>query len=86
VPRPANIGAGTRLPARERSTDNKEYDEMTTMTATQRDALFEELAGRVQAGDPTSRLEVINAMTGRPLGTVPHCTVMTWPQPLSVPG
>jgi hypothetical protein len=74
LPRPANIGAGTRVLARERCTDDKEHDEMTTMTATKRDVLLEALAGRVEACDPTARLEVTNAMTGRPLGTVPHCT------------
>jgi succinate-semialdehyde dehydrogenase / glutarate-semialdehyde dehydrogenase len=47
---------------------------MTTITDMERSALLDELAGRVNAGDPRSRLEVTNAMTGRPLGTVPRCT------------
>lgn len=41
---------------------------------TQRLALLDELAGRVDARDPGARLEVANAMTGRRLGAVPHCT------------
>ncbi|MFC9473052.1 succinic semialdehyde dehydrogenase [Nocardia sp. NPDC056952] len=32
------------------------------------------LSSRVQAADPESRIEVINSMTGRPLGEVPRCT------------
>jgi succinate-semialdehyde dehydrogenase / glutarate-semialdehyde dehydrogenase len=36
--------------------------------------LLKELASRVEAADAGSRLEVINAMTGRPLGDVPRCT------------
>lgn len=37
-------------------------------------ALVGELAARVDARDPDSRLEVTNAMTGRPLGSLPRCT------------
>jgi succinate-semialdehyde dehydrogenase/glutarate-semialdehyde dehydrogenase len=33
-----------------------------------------ELASRVEAADVDSRVEVTNAMTGRPLGEVPRCT------------
>jgi succinate-semialdehyde dehydrogenase / glutarate-semialdehyde dehydrogenase len=36
--------------------------------------LLKELACRVEAADAGSRLEVSNAMTGRPLGDVPRCT------------
>jgi succinate-semialdehyde dehydrogenase/glutarate-semialdehyde dehydrogenase len=36
--------------------------------------LLKELANRVEAADADSRVEVINAMTGRPLGDVPRCT------------
>jgi succinate-semialdehyde dehydrogenase/glutarate-semialdehyde dehydrogenase len=32
------------------------------------------LARRVQAADPSRRREITDAMTGRPLGHVPHCT------------
>jgi succinate-semialdehyde dehydrogenase / glutarate-semialdehyde dehydrogenase len=35
---------------------------------------LKELASRVEAADAGSRLEVSNAMTGRPLGDVPRCT------------
>ena len=37
--------------------------------------LLKELANRVEAADAGSHVEVINAMTGRPLGDVPRCTV-----------
>lgn len=47
---------------------------MTTISDTERSAVFNELGVRVAAGDPDSRFEVTNAMTGRPLGTVPRCT------------
>jgi succinate-semialdehyde dehydrogenase/glutarate-semialdehyde dehydrogenase len=36
--------------------------------------LLKELGSRVEAADADSRLEVTNAMTGRPLGDVPRCT------------
>jgi succinate-semialdehyde dehydrogenase/glutarate-semialdehyde dehydrogenase len=36
--------------------------------------LLKELASRVKAAGADSRLEVTNAMTGRPLGDVPRCT------------
>jgi succinate-semialdehyde dehydrogenase/glutarate-semialdehyde dehydrogenase len=36
--------------------------------------LLKELANRVEAADTDSRVEVGNAMTGRPLGEVPRCT------------
>jgi succinate-semialdehyde dehydrogenase / glutarate-semialdehyde dehydrogenase len=36
--------------------------------------LLKELASRVETADEASRLEVTNAMTGRPLGDVPRCT------------
>ena len=36
--------------------------------------LLKELANRVEAADADSRVEVINAMTSRPLGEVPRCT------------
>ena len=38
------------------------------------DVLLKELASRVEAADVDSRVEVTNAMTGRPLGEVPRCT------------
>jgi succinate-semialdehyde dehydrogenase / glutarate-semialdehyde dehydrogenase len=46
---------------------------MSTISDTERSALLDELAGWVDAGDGDARLEVANAMTGRPLGSVPHC-------------
>jgi succinate-semialdehyde dehydrogenase/glutarate-semialdehyde dehydrogenase len=36
--------------------------------------LLKELANRVEAADADSRVEVSNAMTGRPLEEVPRCT------------
>src|SRR5690606_22398989 len=33
-----------------------------------------ELTARVQAADPDSRIEVLNSMTGHPLGEVPRCS------------
>lgn len=44
-----------------------------TTTLSDHAALLDELAGRVDARDPDSRLEVTNAMTGRLLGSVPRC-------------
>jgi succinate-semialdehyde dehydrogenase / glutarate-semialdehyde dehydrogenase len=40
----------------------------------ERTFLLKELGGRVESADGGSRLEVTNAMTGRPLGDVPRCT------------
>ncbi len=36
--------------------------------------LLDALAGRVQAADGSRHREITNAMTGEPLGRVPHCT------------
>jgi succinate-semialdehyde dehydrogenase/glutarate-semialdehyde dehydrogenase len=36
--------------------------------------LLETLASRVEAADPSRHREIINAMTGDPLGRVPHCS------------
>jgi succinate-semialdehyde dehydrogenase/glutarate-semialdehyde dehydrogenase len=51
---------------------------MTTLQARDGNARLEPLLGdlaqRVQAADPSRRREVTDAMTGRPLGHVPHCT------------
>jgi succinate-semialdehyde dehydrogenase / glutarate-semialdehyde dehydrogenase len=56
----------------------KEDDTMTTLAARSAggvdSAFLKELASRVQAIDADSRLEVLNPMTGRPLGDVPRCT------------
>lgn len=45
-----------------------------TTTLSDNAALLDELAGRVDAHNPDSRVEVTNAMTGQPLGSVPRCT------------
>ncbi|OBK61218.1 succinic semialdehyde dehydrogenase [Mycobacterium gordonae] len=45
---------------------------MTTVIDT--DPVFTALAARVPAADPGSYHEVTNAMSGKPLGRVPHCT------------
>lgn len=45
-----------------------------TTTLSDTAALLDELAGRVDAHNPDSRVEVTNAMTGQPLGSVPRCT------------
>jgi succinate-semialdehyde dehydrogenase/glutarate-semialdehyde dehydrogenase len=37
-------------------------------------ALVESLAGRVRVVEPRAHREITNAMTGEPLGRVPHCT------------
>src|SRR6478735_1642063 len=51
---------------------------MTTLQArdgnTRLEPLLGDLARRVQAADPSRRREITDAMTGRPLGHVPHCT------------
>ena len=51
---------------------------MTTLQArdgnTRLEPLLDDLAQRVQAADPSRRREITDAMTGRPLGHVPHCT------------
>ncbi len=51
---------------------------MTTVQArdgnTRLEPLLGDLARRVQAADPSRRREITDAMTGRPLGHVPHCT------------
>lgn len=36
--------------------------------------LLQTLARRVEAADPSRHREITNAMTGEPLGRVPHCT------------
>jgi succinate-semialdehyde dehydrogenase / glutarate-semialdehyde dehydrogenase len=36
--------------------------------------LLETLARQVQAADPSRHRDITNAMTGEPLGRVPHCT------------
>jgi succinate-semialdehyde dehydrogenase/glutarate-semialdehyde dehydrogenase len=38
------------------------------------DQLLKNLAGHVHAADPGRQREITNAMTGEPLGHVPHCT------------
>ena len=45
-------------------------------SATSRDVarLLESLAQRVDAADPSRHREITNAMTGEPLGRVPHCS------------
>jgi succinate-semialdehyde dehydrogenase / glutarate-semialdehyde dehydrogenase len=64
--------------AYEKRTDGREYDAMTTLAGRSADTvdtvLLKELANRVEAADADCRVEVINAMTGRPLGDVPRCT------------
>ncbi|MCV7258529.1 succinic semialdehyde dehydrogenase [Mycobacterium shimoidei] len=45
-----------------------------TTTLSDTTVLLDELAGRVDAANPDSRLEVTNAMTGQLLGSVPRCT------------
>ena len=53
---------------------------MTTLRAKDRapredvGPLLDALAGRVQAADGSRHREITNAMTGEPLGRVPHCT------------
>ena len=51
---------------------------MTTLQArdgnTRLGSLVDDLAQRVQAADTSRRREITDAMTGRPLGHVPHCT------------
>jgi succinate-semialdehyde dehydrogenase/glutarate-semialdehyde dehydrogenase len=51
---------------------------MTTLQArdgsTRSGPLLGDLARRVQAGDTSRRREITDAMTGTPLGHVPHCT------------
>ena len=38
------------------------------------DPLLAELPRRVQAADPSRHRDIVDAMTGEPLGQVPHCT------------
>lgn len=46
----------------------------TPPVAGTRSALLKDLAGRVQALDPGTRLDVLNSMTGQVLADVPRCT------------